>query len=1307
MASGPALIHFAVHYAESADFPLEELFFQVPEVADLFASTDISPHTAEAWSRDPFTLLKRFRDELERAERESPSNSNPSKYRRLSSRETAIIVARFLTYEVPAAAADAKSRDRLAARQQQMMELPDRETPGIRRFGLGRPRAGKGEFWRDFEAELHAYILETQRAARAAALTALPEATQQVLRYGERYADDLGRRLVGDLAGTLEPRDLYIERECETELVELMRGAPHRLVALSGKAGTGKSSVLWSLRRKLADAGLTPLLISATWMTPGGADRLLEVEDVVRHALQLRGANMTPVVLLDTADLLLHTEGLIYRTTDLLQQLSDLRIRAILTVRPREREQLRGVFERELGDYTAPELDTAVRVLMRRYFPKLSIEIGRDLVRRVETRGLPMTAVLRSPIQLRMLFDTSGGRFPGVDYDVTALYERYWATRIVRDDRGGRVPIAQDLSPTAGRLGILMVADATPIVRDRRVSVMLDAVSYPAPLRDGAAGMDDLARRGVLRRGEETWEFAHQTLFEFIAARALVTRNTDAAASLLLAHVLAHPYDLFTAAVLEQVVILLAREEATRPAARAITGTLIGQPHASLRPIGAVGWLHVPGMEIPDARSIDQETARRLLGHLPQVEAIDADHALAVLGALWRDHRDVAHRQLVACLAILVQRWPDRIGEFVVAEQIIPTLLATERESYRQSISLVQLALGVATCYPAAARDLMLHLLQELPEVTGFLRTMAGIAGRWTELDGGEEYAASVVRAAAAAVRRFPSRRRDLGVAAGGVVHALRHRRLATAPPGARAADWESFAADVFSRIGSTAPTIADAADLNAVARHLISADVSARDHVIRILDGLFSREPVDGPFQMVGSFLVAIVAEDGIARAHLVDLLHGVLADGLPATAKTGRTPAQRWAITARAALLDPDTPETFVAQVATGLLIGAPALWREPAYLLAAVFPAAIGGDLRARALLADVAGRPGALHPPSALDPSVVSDFLQAGLTYAHRSVAVAESVVAVAVAARRTGIIASVGTSVRGAFAIRRRRADIEALLEAMLHGPDNDQSAACEAWKKLQGKGLLTPTVKRIGHAIDLVRNPGALASLIEMLPAAVREDLSQAETALSLIHRKVLDELRGGNGSTLSDSHQRTVDAAFDSYRAIFAAAATPEGWTHLWDLVLRPSLRGTGRVDSGRFRQVVAYLHNLLSRYPDHRRAATDAFVVAATWAGANLSATQSKNVGNLLRSVAARLLPDGGDSTVHLLTAANDFPRFLGKFVVRTAVTSGSRSHVQRLLADGAFDAVLAAHAVECLRGDREVGARPIPELLTGVAA
>ncbi|MGC0370226.1 NACHT domain-containing protein [Microbacterium sp. SLBN-111] len=981
VASGPALIHFAVHYAESADFPLEELFFQVPEVADLFASTDISPHTAEAWSRDPFTLLKRFRDELERAERESPSNSNPSKYRRLSSRETAIIVARFLTYEAPTAAADAKSRDRLAARQQQMMELPDRETPGIRRFGLGRPRAGKGEFWRDFEAELRAYILETQRAARAAALTALPEATKRILGYGERYADDLGRRLVGDLPGGLDPRDLYIERECETELVELMRGAPHRLVALSGEAGTGKSSILWSLRRKLADAGLTPLLISATWMTPGGADRLLEVEDVVQHALQIRAANMTPVVLLDTADLLLHTEGLIYRTTDLLQQLSGLRIRAILTVRPREREQLRGVFERKLGDYTAPELDNAVRVLMRRYFPKLSVEVGRDLVRRVETRGLPMTAVLRSPIQLRMLFNTSGGRFPGVDYDVTALYERYWATRIVRDDRGERVPIAQDLSPTAGRLGILMVADATPVVRDRRVSVMLDAVSYPSPLRDGAAGMDDLARRGVLRRGEETWEFAHQTLFEFIAARALVTRNADAAASMLLAHVLAHPYDLFTAAVLEQVVILLAREEATRPAARAITGTLIGQPHASLRPIGVIGWLHVPGMDIPDARSIDQETARRLLAHLPQVQAIDTDQALAVLGAVWRDHRDVAHRQLVACLAILVQRWPERIGEFVVAEQIIPTLLATQRDSYRQSISLVQLAVGVATSHPAAARDLMLHLLQELPEVTGFLRTMAGIAGRWTELEGGEEYAASVVRAAAAAVRRFPSRRRDLGVAAGGVVHALRHRRFAARPPAARVADWESFAADVFSRIGSTAPTIADAADLNAVARHLISADVSERDHVVRILDGLFALEPVDGPFQMVGSFLVAIVAEDGIARAHLVDLLHGVLAHGLPATAKTGRTPAQRWAITARAALLDPDTPEAFVAQVATGLLIGAPDLWREPAYLLAAVFPAAIGGDLRARALLADVAGRPGALHPPSALDPSVVSDFLQA--------------------------------------------------------------------------------------------------------------------------------------------------------------------------------------------------------------------------------------------------------------------------------------------------------------------------------------
>ncbi|MDQ1084570.1 MULTISPECIES: NACHT domain-containing NTPase [Microbacterium] len=1307
--SGAALIHYAVHYGDVGVIPLGELFFAVPEIAALFRSLAVSSDAERAWRRDPQRMLTGFLEELEAREEAAPSHKNGEAARDLSARETAIIITRFLTYPGAETYAAGKGRSRpVSLRQQHALSLPDRASPAYRRFDITRQRSSSGHYWSQFEAELREYLQRAEIPRRLEAMKTLPASTRTLIRHSERYADDLSVQLLGTLAGMLEPADLYVERTVEARLLDQLLNGPATVLMLRGEAGAGKSSVLWSLRQKLIAEGMVPLLLSATWIVAGGSDHLLGIQELVEHTSRIKSAGLDPVVLLDTADLLLHTEGLIYQTADLLEQLDDLGVRTLITVRPIEAGQLpHDVRPYDLQEYEGEELEKAVTVLMRQYFPKLAPEIGSDLVERARTRGLPILTVLRSPLLLRMLFDTSGGEFPGLDYDATALYERYWETRINRDIRGGRVSSERDLSPIAGRLAILMLADATPILADTRVSTTLPVVAYPTSVEAVTSSIDELADRGVLVRGDLTWRFAHQTLFEFIAARALLVRNGPASAALLLEHVRSHPHDLFTGAVLEQLVILLARDIATRSVARDVVAQLLAESYPSVRQLGVIGWCHVPELATGSSQLMDAPTAARVLGHLPQIQSIDAEQVLTLLRTIWRDHRDVAHRALIDCLALLVHRWPHQIGRFVIEEAIVSTLLTSFLRNYNQSAALVDLTVNLAHADPAVTRQLLLDLVSELPEVAGPLRSLRGIAANWALLEGTDAYARAVLDVATESERRFRSHHRDFGIAAGNVLYASRRHRFHHYNQEEADAAWETLAIDVLSRVTTTSPTIPDAAALNAVARHLIDTPASEREHVARILDYLFGQDPADGPLHVVGSFLMALVTSESLARELVVDALFEALERGLPASANRADSPAQRWALTARATLIDPETPETFVADVVADLLPNEARLWRDPAFLLSAAFPAAIGGDARASALLTDVKNDPHVLSGPLGVASLATTEFIERGLEYADRAAAVADAVVLVAAATRRAGPIATLAGTAIGAAAIRRHRIVVRELIATMLRGSDSQQREVCTCWKRLQEHRLLTTGVREITEAFAKVRDPQGRASLIEMLPAAVAYHLPDAPAALAFLRQNVPEEPRDADVSVLSDARKRLIDAAFSAYRAILATIASPEEWDPLWDRVTRPALQGSGRIDTDRFRDVGAYLHNLLRNYPDQLLAATERLIAAASWAKDHLSDKQAKSVANLLANTARRIVQAGGEPARHLIEAVNVLPVRLSQTVLTTAIATSSRYRVERLLADGVISPGLAAEAVERLRGHREAGFQPIPQLITGPVA
>lgn len=1311
-ASGAELIHYAVHYGDEAAQRPDELFIALPETVALFESARVSARKLRSWQRDPLGMLTAFRDYLEDAEMQTASNVSRDPKRVLSTREVAIIVTRFFTYPAGADVHSVRGRAApISQRQRMALELPDRDSPGFQRFDLTRPRASTGYYWSQFEGELRAFLERDGNAEQATAVELLPADTRALLRHGERYAEDLEAQLVGALAGRVSANELYVERALETQLLERVLHGSDSVLVLRGDAGFGKSSILWSLRRKLIQEELTPLLVSATWIAAGRADALLTVEQLVEHASRIKAAGLEPVVLLDTADLLLHTEGLIYRTAELLDQLEALSISTVLTVRPIEAGAIRHEARPfDLREYEGEELHRAVVVLMRQYFPSLQVERGFELVEEARTRGLSILAVLRSPLLLRMLFDTSGGEFPGLDYDVTALYERYWNHRVARDERGGRVTSERDLSPVAGRLGILMLADASPVLSASRIGTALARVDYPLPLIDAVSGMEALAQRGVLLEGDGTWRFAHQALFEFVAARALLARDGAQSASKLHAHVRSHPHDLFTGAVLEQLLILLARNEATRPFARSLVAELLSDPEVSLRQIGVVGWCHVPELRRTKAEQVDGATATRALRHLPQIRSIDVGQVLSLLRDIWTGDIAEAHRAFIDCLGLLIHRWPREIGEFVITEDVIGFMLTAFLDNYRQSDALVDLTIQLAHADPSEARRLSLVLIDTLPEVAGCLRTIHMVERHWQLLGGAEDYAAHLVQAATRSERRFRSHHRDFGIAAGDVLYASLRPTLDVQDQRIAHQNWDAFAAGVLARVGTTTPTITEAAQLHALARHLIATPAQQRDHVTQVLGHLFDREPDRGPLHVIGPFLMALITSDGIAREAVADALYKSLSRGLPARSNGARTAAQRWALTARAALIDPLTPEAFVADVVAGLLSDEPMLWRDPALLLSAVFPAALGGDPRAGALLADIRNDP--LILARALDGTIAPhlsspatiEFIERGLEYADRDIDAAEAVVLVAAATRRPGPIATLTGSDTGAAAIRRNRVTVRALISTMLTGVDRDQRDACTCWKRLQAGGLLTEKVADIALAFDKVRDPQGRASLIDMLPSATMHDLADAPAALALLRRHVLDDLRDPASASLSDTRRRLADAAFGAYRSILAISAAPDAWPPLWELVLQRPMLGSGTIDTDRFRDIATYFHGVLRESPGAIMDVTMHLIEASAWAQGHFSEKQAKTISNLLSQTARRVLQYGGEPARHLIEAVGELPPRLAANVLTTAVTTSGKRHIEDLLASGKLPPALASMAVERLRGHREAGFQPIPELIAG---
>ena len=151
---------------------------------------------------------------------------------------------------------------------------------------------------------------------------------------------------------------------------------------------------------------------------------------------------MGPVVLLDTADARLRTDGECDALLELLLDLQDRGVRLVISSRPREAVALSPLraARLELGPY-GDEFAEAVERYVRRYYRttgERDPEAAAQRILAAAAHGLPIRDLCQHPLHLRMLFETYAPfQIVEQEVDTAALYEAFWDRRVRRDLRPG------------------------------------------------------------------------------------------------------------------------------------------------------------------------------------------------------------------------------------------------------------------------------------------------------------------------------------------------------------------------------------------------------------------------------------------------------------------------------------------------------------------------------------------------------------------------------------------------------------------------------------------------------------------------------------------------------------------------------------------------------------------------------------------------------------------------------------------------------------------------------------------------------
>ncbi|MCX2941085.1 NACHT domain-containing protein [Mycobacterium pinniadriaticum] len=1129
----------------------------------------------------------------------------------------------------------------------------------------------------------------------------------------ERLAAEIDRSAEADKQGALKlSQGAYVERDVEAAILRRLGSGEVETEIVVGEAGDGKTTLLWSLHRKLSGHS-HPILLSAVWFQPDDHGHQALTPDAVVDAV---AGTADVVVLLDTADLLLHSEFTTQQTVALLERLTDLGVQTVIATRPREALSLPADLGRrtDLTAYSDDELAAAVPKLVQSYCPA-NTETPTDAtaaLKQARARGLVVDRVCSSPLLLRLMFELATPRFPRLEIDVTGLYRQYWDHRVVADlrARSGRAlrQKGTDLSTDAGLIGIVMVAAGRPEVKVESAIRRATEAASNAGLHIGngeiRTAIDTLCQRGVLIESAGSIRFLHQTLFEFAAAQGLANRGCERELPRLLDRLEGAPDDLFLGAVIEQLLILLADDELSQDAVAEAVRRLSRTKQPSLVEIAMMVWAHhpaLPGVDPEYLESVHPEAIDRFIRVVPGVHS-SADDIIDHLVWIW-DHRQPLRPKVVDACAYLARRSPSQVAAFVASQDVIGELAERHRKMVRANATPLLLLDAMLVADPDYARPAAIDLIDKLASDAEGKATIANclrlIAVRWAAA-GSAAFLAEVENTVESIQSRSNDSDAKLVREALSEVIAQHWIQLTDQlPADARTDNWlqqiqelcialedipvrtpksagdddtdnAGEAEDSAAMRGDQSPVLG--ARLIAVAR--VVATIDPNDpRVVGTLDQLFDLKGPAATRQLARGSIAYLLINHYPATAEVIDRLGARLAACLPADYNAFEPGAELWAAVARSCLMDSRIPAAHVAAVtaqARGRYPDSVPLWTRRDMLLGLAPAAIAAGDPDATRVYARI--RDQDLELPD----TETNIFLDNATDRVEQEPELlAPLMIHLAHRVGRSAIIRTLADIDSVQPALREHTSSIIEWIGQLLSGPDRSQGDGARLLLKLATYGIVRADFEQLVALYPRLTHPEAKADVVRTIGRVTlktmrNDDAIQFLRTLVRTKRDPTPTIRAAPGPRLANPV--IVDAARDALLEAFGfqTAPSPSDWDTVFSLTFAPRLSGSRAVDMTGAGNLSLYLTHLVDAgyVPEASRYLCEVIDTLAP-----ITSRQARLGSNRLRVAIGTIVRRASRQDLHgLLEKVEQAPEALSSLMIWAAVRErydDTRTSIDRL--------------------------------------
>ena len=1190
---------------------------------------------------------------------------------------------------------------------------------GIDDLSSARTRTRAGTRLR---AELAAAILEADqnglrlRGQEAVSPRRDSEMSSRLLRWSELFAEDLAA-LVGvnpsGVDSVSAAADLYVERECQQRLVDRLLSGESTVEIIVGEAGAGKSSLLWGIWQALSErAYVKTVLISSTWIANTvGEVGIVTVPEIVLAVGELQSETNRTVVLIDTADLLLHSDIARLLAMELIESLARLDVAVALTTRPVEAAQaIPASLGRQtvLGQYSDDELERAVGSLIRRFCPDERIDDRVGDVRTALARGLPVREVCYSPLLLRMMFELAAPNFPPMaETDVTGLYRRYWEHRVEADlrnmpesEKSQSDDRTRDLSSVAASLGIALLALGTPepaleaaVKNTQRV---LRAARFTTPVTV-TQGIAFLRQRGVLVGEAGRLKFFHQTLFEFAAAVGLILRGNSDETSRLTEHLITNPVDLFAGAVLEQVLILVGDDPFEAVAVSGLIERLIRSQQPTLQDIALAVCAHHPDLRADlaeDLKLVPNAALLRFTRIAPTIAGVDPTRLRTLLREVWGRRDSQCAHAVIDALVRMSYAYPQAVAELFDELDCVDYFLTDGHDSLANPTRLIDLIMAVAPSAPDSARSAALKI--SLALLGGgrehMARLLERIAENWPVL-ASEQFLRQISAVVRSAQTKKDARGRSVREALGALLFAYWG--------GIDGKEWGKHADETVRALEGSETDLEAGAGLFALAAYLkaLPENHAGIDEVLNRIEAMPARA---APRRLTTHFFVPLLISQAPVRRAVAMRLAEML-DSLPTPPNEFVDEAGMWANVARGVLEDERLVPADVELVVGEMWQDTEILWSSRDYLVS-VLPIAVRAGLHgAVAFVRRIASEPGLLTPDSQ------TKFMNESRRHLAYDDDIVTAVAAIAIERREYGAIATIVAQPSVALVLAADRATLsELVLDAFL-GHGKSQRDGAGLWTALQRAGVLTPHVSDIREALGLLTDPIAKSVIVGMIPEAVQAKGVEVDEALALLGD--LGRFVDGQMATPVGSGRPTAPSILDATAAVLLSVVARyqpvevARWELIPQLCARERLIGSYEREIAGFSDANSYLTRL-SEAGQSYLAAQRLVELGRLLESEPFSTKQRRDAANKMNHALQTIVRLTDDQGIEfLLTSISDVTPTLAKFIIRT--TSQLHHAVARPLLERALSAGLASDlasyvATNLRSRGRELGSGLFAELL-----